>query len=377
MSAALSEFRELMAGPERKEFRWETRVLEPRLDGLQRMLLIAWVKLNLKDFTRWPKEEFRLTAWLGDASGHWLPDAGLHIREKLEEIPLRDEEYEFRFSAVVRPGDYTFGLALCEGVGQRCNTLRKRVRVKPIKRDPLPEMWRDLPPAQFLDAAEDLDLWYRPELRGELWLPVKSRRRLEIELLVNFSTSERHSGSYRAHYVTVGRLLKRLRALAAIRPANGSVNITAVDVMRQRVLFEQRNVEKLDWPRLQEALDSIHPRMISLEALEERKENAAFFRQVLADRLYAGEPQGADGADPMKVIIVLSGAILFSRGTDLEPLRPEANCDCRVYHLQVEIDDWDELGKVMRRLKPRRFSVGRPEDFRRALAEVAAELGRM
>lgn len=231
--------------------------------------------------------------------------------------------------------------------------------------------------SNFSDLAEDLDLWYRPELRGELWLPVANHRPLEIELLVNFSTSERHSGSYGAHYLTVGTLLKRLRVLAALRPENGRVNVTAVDVMRQKILFEQKSVEKLDWPRLREGLDAIHPRMISLEALEERKENAAFFRNLLADKLYGGERQGTDGAEPMKVIIVLSGAVLFSRGTDLKPLRPEANCDCRLYHLQVEIDNWDELGKVMRRLKPRRFSASWPEDFRKALAEIIRELGQV
>jgi hypothetical protein len=376
-------FARRMDAGERKDFPWEVTVSRPYLGLLQRLFVDFRVRLRVRDLERRNlMDELQVTAWLGDRSGRWLPDAGTTFQTARDEILPGMSEFSIDFAAALLPGDYTAGIVLCDRTGTLCNVARRRLRVRPLQRDPLPELWRDLPPVQFLDSTVNLDLWVRPELKGRLWLPVETRQPVEVELLVNFSTSERQAGRYATHYLTLGEMAVALKVLAEMRLSSGALHVTAVDTMRQTILFEQRDLRQLDWPRLRQALLEIHPKMIDLKQLEERRQNAAFFRDVLADRLNPPRSPATTAsppaASPKRVLIILTPAILFSRGTDLKPLRWEGGGERRAYYLSFQtwgMDNWDELRKVLSALKPRRFLIGGAQDFRKALATIVTELG--
>jgi hypothetical protein len=90
-----------------------------------------------------------------------------------------------------------------------------------------------------------------------------------------------------------------------------------------------------------------------------------------------GSYAGALAAEPLRVFIVVSSLVTFERGADLTPVRPPQGGDFRVYHLQYHLGTanfWDDLPRVLRELAPRRFELQSPEEFRRALARILAEL---
>jgi len=58
-------------------------------------------------------------------------------------------------------------------------------------------------------------------------------------------------------------------------------------------------------------------------------------------------------------------------------VKPPRGADIRVYHLQYQLGPnnvWDDLPRVLRELAPRRFELQNPEEFRRALARILADL---
>ncbi len=369
-------FAQLMAGAERKEIPWKTDVSKPFLGDLQRLEVWVGVHVPLKTLARrGPQHSLLLIAGVADAGGKWLPRAGTYLRQEVDLQVQKAESVSFILGAQVLPGNNTLGLVLCDEVTRLCNSRRHAFRVSPLKRDPLPGMWRDLPPAQFYALEEGLDIIYNPRLRGRPWLPVQTRRPLRVDVLINLFGSQRQPGRFG---VALHQLLPALRILSELQLSNGSLHVTTVDAERRRILFQQENVEELKWPELREALEKVNPDTIEVEALAGRKQNAAYFREVLAERLKAGEPTGS-ASGLKRIVIVLAGESYYSRGADRRPLTPPANCDCLVYYVRLESFwvYWDELGKVLSGLKPRRFVVRNPEDFRKALAEILRDLNQL
>ena len=175
-----------------------------------------------------------------------------------------------------------------------------------------------------------------------------------------------------------------IAALSQLELDEGSISIAGLDLLRHEVLFEQQDFQKVDWTALMDAIQKAGSPNITAKALEERKNNGAFFREFLSRRL--GQHQWQDGRaadhrkEPLHVFIVVTGSWLFERGSDLTPLQFEGDCRCRVYHLRFRLNNndlFDELSKVMKPLRPKTFNLFTPRDLRKAIAEIVEDLGNL
>ncbi len=158
--------------------------------------------------------------------------------------------------------------------------------------------------------------------------------------------------------------------------ADGTMSITGLDLVRRQILFEQRELRGVNWESLMEALQKAQRPDISAEALQGSKNNGAFFREVLNQRLTSEAEEGA----PLRVIIVVTSSRLFESGSDLRPLQIEGDCHCRVYYLRFRLnvnDVFDQLEKMMKPLRPRIFNLLSPRDLRKAIAEIIDDLGKL
>src|SRR5262249_53325939 len=115
---------------------------------------------------------------------------------------------------------------------------------------------------------------------------------------------------------------------------------------------------------------------MSVNALQGAKNNGAFFREILNQRLNGKYGEG----EPLRVVIVISSSNLFKSGSDLRPLQIEGDCNCRVYYVRFRLtvsDVFDELAGFIKPLHPRTFNLVTARDLRKALAEIVDELGRL
>jgi hypothetical protein len=111
---------------------------------------------------------------------------------------------------------------------------------------------------------------------------------------------------------------------------------------------------------------------ISTEALQGSKNNGAFFREFLNQRL-----TGVPDADRLRVFILVTSSRLFESGSDLRPLQIEGDCNCRVYYLRFRLslnDVFDQLDKLIKPLRPRIFNLMTAVDLRRAIAAIVEDL---
>lgn len=372
----------LQAGPI-EEIPWKLRISKPYLRTDQRLAVRFRARVQAKDLI--PNQSGHDLFWLvrvQDPAGHWL-NSNEPGRTTLE-YPLTDNHVlDFRVTAVFRPGEYRAVVLLYDRVADKRSLEIQDIEVEALKHDPLPGSFRNLPPVEFVTKVSGWDVFYHPELQGKLWLPLETKRPVEIQILVNFGATKQHTGRLAPYYLNIAQMVGALKPLTEIRLLNGTMRVTGFDLNARKIIFDQENLTELDWPRLQEAVSAASPRVVSVEELASSTQRAAFFRDLLAERLRVPGADSAtkDGRDPgqaspHRVFIVLSNYILFPRGTDLTPVEPPADCDCRVYHLRYQLlyANWDELEEVMRPLKPRRFDIQWPEHLRKALGQILNEL---
>ncbi len=395
-------FARWVAEGDRAQIPWKVRVHPARMRFDQRLLVEFEAAIRAKDMIkRGGLHDLSLVARVADSRGEWLEGYGA-LQTELDPVKTPRATLVFRVQAWMRPGEYAAGLVMTERRTGARNVARREFRVPAVSRDPLPELYRDLPRAEFLPAAEGADTFFRSEITSRLWLPAPTQEPVHVELLMNFSTTEELTGRRWAHRYTLRTMLEALRLLTQISLPNGTLRITGLDLVERRVVFEQEKVKEVDWPRLRAALGTMNPGMIGARALAGRKQNAAFFRDVLARRLRgetltaaSGDQEGAanlsagsgngrtSGDNPprgQRVFIVVSNAMMFPKGADRKPLRPEGDCRCRIYFLRFEFGSgwmWDELFQLLKPLRPQRFDIIYPTDARKAVAEILKEMRQM
>ncbi len=356
------------------EIPWRLRILPATLRMDQRIEVPYSAAVRAKDLNRSGNEhELFLISVVSNSDGEWLTQPSF-IRQTIDgEIPS-NLEVRFDTRAFVQPGDYLFWLVLYDAKTGKHNMTKRRVRVPGIRNDPLPDAFGRLPLVEIPQVSRT-DGGIVVRLTGELFLPVKNKRRIEIELISTMSTPEQWTNRARMARNHSEFTSGAIAALSQIELANGSLSISGLDLVRREVAFDQRDFRMIDWPALMKAFKEAETPEISAADLQGRKTNGAFFRDFLNERIIA-EETGPEA--PLRVFIIVSGSLLFERGSDLEPLEFEGDCGCRVYHLRFRLnrnDLFDELQKVIRPLRPRTFDLRVPADLRKAIAEILEDLG--
>jgi hypothetical protein len=289
---------------------------------------------------------------------------------------------------------------------------QKTLHVNPLRNDPLPGAWKDLPPVELLRGLEPPDSWYIPYLNAHLQLPVATRRPVRVEVLMNASPSgpSRGLNTGTANNRNLANLVPALKVFSQIEVAGGSLHITLLDISNRRIIFEQDAVRQLDWTRLRDALTTADPNKIDVRSLEHREQNATYFLQQVRERLGpAGSPAPAAN-EPVHVLIVLAAPMTLDSGDKSRVIidsetKPQGSLYFVRYHLPAEraplgiepplsrmgrrgyggmqqqptgpAEAFDSLQGVLKPLQPRLYDVYSADQFRKALSSLLDEIARL
>lgn len=383
------------------QIRWTATVSGGQLSSHQRLLARVTIQLDGVDLEkRRGKGQLILLVQFKDGAGRAYQTHQSFQLQALTEA-ARGQYFVYTQDALVAPGDYRVTLAVFATATQEHSIAQRTLHVAALKNDPLPEAWRDLPPVEFPSDTTTPDAWFLPSVSGRLHLPLETRRPVRIELLVNLTPSEQAS-AMRRNSRTLGVLIPALKVLSQIDTRNGSLNISALDLARRRVCFEQDEVRDLDWTRLKVSLAQADPNVIDVHSLENRGQNVQFFLTEVGRRIAAG----GDAPAPVCILIVLSGPVVFDRGEDLHPIQSANSLNCRVFYIRyysrpmrppsapllpssssgrrsipstrsASGAETDYLEQTLKPLKPRLFEVYSPEQFRKMLGSLLDEISRM
>jgi hypothetical protein len=313
--------------------------------------------------------------------------------------------------AFLLPGDYRVSVVIFDAKTRDHWAQQKTLHVNPLRNDPLPGAWKNLPAVELLTALEPPDNWYIPYVSSRLQVPVAARRPVRVEILMNASPSgpSRGLNTGTANSRNLANLVPALKVFSQIEVAGGSLHITLLDISKRRVIFEQDAVRQLDWKRLREALTEADPNKIDVHSLEHREQNASYFMQQVRERLGPAGSQAGAANEPVHVLIVLAAPMTLDSGDKSHVIidsetKPQGSLYFVRYHLPPEraplgyepmsrmgrrgyggmqppttgpAEAFDSLQGVLKPLQPRLYDVYSPDQFRRALSSLLDEIARL
>jgi hypothetical protein len=393
-------FEQWLAGSGPGGLRWNVHASHPELSYHQRLLTKLELEMDGAELAAHRQNgELVFFIQLTDQAGRRYQNHGSIDLGKLED-GVRSQNLTYTQLVFVLPGDYRVSVAILETATSQHSVKQFNLNVPPLKNDPLPEAWRNLPAVEFVRAVDPPDSWYQPGSVSKLYLPLTPRDPVHPEILVNVAASERAVGRHAMPHRELNLLMTSLDVISQFQ-YSAPLPVSLLDVSRRKVAFRQPDVQKLEWSGIKSALTETDPGIIDVKSLENRHQNARFFVDQVRRLLDAPLPEGAPNSP--RVLIVLSGMVEFESGEDLQPINVEQPNDCRVYYFRFHpplagraappphampghrphpgrsiwdtpIPLFDQLAATLKPLSPRIYDIDNPEQFRKALARMLGEI---
>lgn len=386
-------------------FKWKTRVLPTRLSAHQRLVVPLEIEIDGSEISK-RRGAGRLVFFFQ------IKDERGYVYQQHGEFDLEQVEGSMKHAAAVcsdhafvAPGDYMVSFAVLHtGSGEHARK-RMPLHVEPLADGSLPELWRDLPRVWFFSSTENPDAWFQPKDHARLHLPMRAERPVDIEVVANLQASEGVGGGFRPKSSDLASLLPYLKVLSCLSGADVRKTFSMVDLPRRRVVFEQRDAEELDWPRMRAALSRVSSGLIDRASLAARAEVASFFVEEVGRRL------ATDAGGRRRVVIVLSGPMVFASDQKKPEVVVRTDGDHRLIYLRMRskpelqqvfsmdgsdagatpaenrrsngrdrvpeatlIPEYDELARLFAGSGMRLFDIPSAGAFRLALASIVREL---
>jgi hypothetical protein len=365
---------------------WKVRIQPYGLSLHQRLRALIVIELKRRELARLsPDDRLVVLIEVADAGGQQFRDY-LMFRMKEMGAGIKKGEIEVFWNMYVLPGEYKVTVALADSTVGGHNLMQGRLRVDPLKNDPLPGAWTGLPAVEFLDTRlEGPDAMFRSDITDRLHLPLASRHPVRLEVLADVTASDLFHGSTAFYNRYLSVALPLLKTLSQISLERGSIGVAMLDLRKRAVTFEQDEVKDLDWKRAKAVLAPENgPATIDIKTLEQRRESPAFLQDELLRRLNAQPADSPADGTPMHVFVIIGSPMDFYSFRDLPHMPPGSEEKCVVYYLQFELLNPmyadGAIGNVRKMLKPlplRVFKVRSAESIRHALARIMEEVESM
>jgi hypothetical protein len=343
--------------------------------------------------------------------------AGISSRDygTLELADLKPEakhsDVEFSWEAFAAPGQYEVSVALWDKKSGEHNFMHRLFHVDAYKNDPLPGMWRGLDAFEFWAPKRDgPDYIFHSDIEGKLYLPLATKRPVEMEVLLDLTPSAAiFRGNYGYYNRYISGAVPIFKVFSQISMTNGSERLAALDLVQRHIPFEQSRGKDLDWPSLSKALQPDNgPGVVSVKDLQNKRQSPVFLREEIVRRLSRPATQAGKQAErPLHVFVIIGSLMDLYAFPSLPAVETGNEEDCIIYYLQFDFFEQDQhryhryersdpvnsdlqalehkgftgapgnLEKMLKPLKMRVLRFRTADEARHALATVMAEVGRL
>jgi hypothetical protein len=191
---------------------------------------------------------------------------------------------------------------------------------------------------------------------------------LSIKLLVNFGPQNFDAAALRP--VDTLALVSILRRISR-EPQFGKFSIVAFNMQEQRVLYRQSSADKIDFPALGEAINSIKLGTVDLKRLAQKHGDTDFLADLIKKEMSADRPDALVFAGPK---------IMLDEGLPQDTVKPfAADIDYPVfymnYNLYPQVVPWkDSISRTVKLLKGTEYTITRPRDLWFSVTEMVSRI---
>ena len=379
--------------------RWSVEVPPPELSTHQRLMIRVVTKIDGRELEKRRGEgAFYALLQITDPAGVvWQNHTPIDLAAL--QPGVQNQEFFITHYAFVLPGDYTLAIAVCDGKTLEHSTTLRRVHVAPVKDDPLPQAFDGLPAVEYIPPTEgNPDVWFIPGIETKLNLTLPTRRRLDLQLVVNTTPSERSMGSASALRRNMALAIPAMKVLSGLRIPNGTMNVALLDLEKHVVPYEDKSGDPVDWYRMSRVFSQTNPAVVDAKTLANEWKIRGYFMEEMQRRLDAPLPDGA-----VRVVIVLSGPAFFEDPNRIIYEIPTHDPARQLYYIRLRTlpvrmpprnrpgmrpvpqrptivnipMGTDDLQKIAVALNGKAFDATSTEQFRRILATIIEQVSRL
>jgi hypothetical protein len=382
-------------GPERRAIPWHVEVWSPILTYQQRYLVIVSGSVDVDDLRKRAIDNFTLHIKVQDASGNWFPGEDTSEYQVPASNPPRT--YAQFYSAVYAlPGEYRVSIVLFDKSQRQVNVEHTNIRVPEVKGNSLPDLTRGLPAIEFPSRIPGMDK-NQSGVKDRGWslaqpvqdLPITTGRPLRIDLLLDFSDpdalelpfyltpAERGLMAQFTYYSNARIMIQMGSVLAHLKPTDGCMRVSAADMTNMSVLLDRQDASKLNWKSLEDSLFQSDLSRVDFATLSKRPGRSLFTDRFLTDLANDASPCEGASNSPDHVVVIVSHHLRYPPHTPVAPIQPQDCPHCRFVYLRwsYNLDEHqDRYRDMIKLLQPRSLSFSTPQEFRKTLGELAAEL---
>jgi hypothetical protein len=191
---------------------------------------------------------------------------------------------------------------------------------------------------------------------------------LNVKVLVNFAPQNAQSSALRP--MDTSALVSILRQIAR-DPHIGKFSLVAFNMQEQRILYRQESANRIDFPALGEALNTVRLGTVDLQRLGQKHSDTEFLSDLIRTEI--------GGSDHPDALIFAGPKVMLEGNIPQDSLREVGDIEYPVFYMNYNLNPqavpWrDSIGRAVRFFKGTEFTISRPKDLWFAVNEMVARI---
>jgi hypothetical protein len=191
---------------------------------------------------------------------------------------------------------------------------------------------------------------------------------LNVKVLVNFAPQNEHASTLLPQDTRA--LVSILRSIAR-EPRFGRFSVVAFNLQEQRILYRQDNADRINFPALGEAIESLKLGTVDLKRLAQKNADTEFLTALIQREMSEATPP--DG------LIFAGPKALLEENVPVESLKETGDVEYPVFYMNYNPEPqsrpWrDAIGRAVKFFRGYEFTISRPRDLWSAVTEVVGRI---
>ncbi len=192
---------------------------------------------------------------------------------------------------------------------------------------------------------------------------------LNIKVLVNFAPQNFDSPALRPmDTVALVSILRRISR----EPQFGKFSLVAFNIQEQRVLYRQSSSERIDFPALGHALESVKLGTVDMKRLAQKHGDTDFLTELIKKEM--------SGDDHPDALVFAGPKIMLDASVPQETLTPIASdIDYPVFYMNYNLNPtavpWkDSISRAVKVFRGTEYTISRPRDLWFSVTEMVSRI---
>src|SRR5208282_5868970 len=192
---------------------------------------------------------------------------------------------------------------------------------------------------------------------------------LKIKLLVNFAPQNYNASALRPQdTVALVSILRRISR----EPQFGKFSLVAFNIQEQRVLYRQSSSERIDFPALGQALQSVKLGTVDLKRLAQKHGDTEFLTDLIKKEMSADDHPDA--------LVFAGPKIMLDAAVPQDTLTPIAtDVDYPVFYMNYNLNPqavpWkDSISRAVKVFRGTEYTISRPRDLWFSVSEMVSRI---